>query len=253
MKWGGGTRWRKAWIVSVILHSIVLISAGWMIGKALLPVDKPEPLIELELTNEPDSPPGADATATAPAAVPVASTAAIRSQPVQQPVSPPAVVPEAVTAEAVVAVSSMSVESVDTSAAASDGAAAGDGAGGSGSGLASGSGSGSGSGTGSGAGSGSGSSSREIIPPGIYSRREPAYPEQARREGIEGTVVLRIEILANGRAGDVSVSRSSGSELLDEAAVDAVQRWRFVPAKIRGTGQSVPCQTTMPVVFRLKT
>lgn len=33
---------------------------------------------------------------------------------------------------------------------------------------------------------------------------------------------------------------------------DAVQRWRFVPAKVRETGQSIACQTTMPVVFRLR-
>lgn len=238
MDWGGGSRWRKAWIISFVLHSIVLISAGWMVGKALLPTELPEALLELELTNEPASPPGAGA------ALPEQRPAnnAAPEQPVQQQVRQTTTAVE----EAVVAVSSMAVESIDTSAiVAASAAASGGGAATGGSGAGEGSGAGSGSGGGYGAG-------RDIIPPGILSRREPAYPEQARRNGVEGTVVLRIEILENGHAGNISVYRSSGSEQLDEAAVDAVQRWRFVPAKVRRTGQSIACQTTMPVVFRLR-
>lgn len=50
----------------------------------------------------------------------------------------------------------------------------------------------------------------------------------------------------------MSIAESSGSDLLDDAAVAAVQRWRFVPAKVRGTGQRIACQTTMPVVLKLR-
>lgn len=241
MDWGGGSRWRKAWIISFILHSFVLTSAGWMAGKALLPAELTETLIELELSDEPDSQQIAGLPEQSPA-----SAELVRTLP--QSTFQPETVAEPMVAEPVVAVSAMAVESVDTSAIVPTSAAVA----GSGGGTAAGaSGNGQSAGDGQGSGGGSGKS-REIIHPGILSRREPAYPEQARRAGIEGTVVLRIEILENGRAGEVSVSRSSGSELLDDAAVTAVRRWRFVPAKVRGTGQSIACQTTMPVVFRLR-
>lgn len=246
MDWAASSRWRKALVISFLFHSLVLTSVGWMAGKALLPEKLPETLIELELTNEPDSP----QVATAIPEQRPASAEPVRNLP-QPPVHQPAAVAESVAepviAEPVVAVSSMAVESVDTSAIApvSAGAASGGGE----SAAAVGPGEGQSAGGNSG---GSAGNSREVTPPGILSRREPAYPEQARQGGVEGTVVLRIEILENGHAGEVSIAESSGSELLDAAAVDAVQRWRFVPAKVRGTGQRIACQTTMPVVFKLR-
>lgn len=59
----------------------------------------------------------------------------------------------------------------------------------------------------------------------------PEYPSLALRRNWEGTVVLRIKVLANGRAGSVEVTRSSGKPQLDEAAVAAVKNWKFIPAK----------------------
>jgi protein TonB len=59
----------------------------------------------------------------------------------------------------------------------------------------------------------------------------PEYPSLALRRGWEGTLVLRIKVLANGRAGSVEVSKSSGKPQLDEAAVEAVRNWKFIPAK----------------------
>lgn len=59
----------------------------------------------------------------------------------------------------------------------------------------------------------------------------PEYPSLALRRSWEGTVVLRIKVLANGRAGSVEVTRSSGKAQLDEAAVEAVRNWKFIPAK----------------------
>jgi len=59
----------------------------------------------------------------------------------------------------------------------------------------------------------------------------PEYPSLALRRNWEGTVVLRIQVLANGRAGTVEVTRSSGKPQLDEAAVAAVRNWKFIPAK----------------------
>lgn len=55
----------------------------------------------------------------------------------------------------------------------------------------------------------------------------PSYPEAARRRRIEGTVVVRIEVDAGGAAVVCAVVSSSGSELLDAAALAAARRWRF--------------------------
>jgi protein TonB len=79
----------------------------------------------------------------------------------------------------------------------------------------------------------------------------PRYPESARQQGIQGTVMLKIQILSNGRPGFVSVYRSSGNGSLDDAAVEAVQQWRFIPSEDRNTGEAITCVTTMPVAFRL--
>ena len=138
----------------------------------------------------------------------------------------------------------------------------GSGSGGQGTGTGSGIGSGTGSGTsgtggggggnGSGSGSGSGKIPKDYIPPQILSRVEPKYPVSAREQGITGTVRVKVQVTADGRAGSVSIRQSSGSSLLDQAAVEAVRKWRFVPAKDRSTGKAFSCFTSFPVVFRLK-
>jgi protein TonB len=58
----------------------------------------------------------------------------------------------------------------------------------------------------------------------------PEYPRTAREEGWEGIVMLRVEILADGKTGIVSVDQTSGHAILDDAALRAVQRWHFSPA-----------------------
>lgn len=79
---------------------------------------------------------------------------------------------------------------------------------------------------------------------------EPKYPEAARRRGIEGVVVLDVLVLANGTAGSVLLAQSSGSALLDDAAIEAVRPWRFKPAMRAG----VPVDSTVsiPIRFRLE-
>lgn len=86
--------------------------------------------------------------------------------------------------------------------------------------------------------------------PGYMLNPKPAYPRAARRRGEEGTVMLLVEVLSNGRVGRVDIEKSSGFELLDNAAVKAVRRWRFVPAKKGAT--SVTARVRIPVEFNLK-
>lgn len=77
----------------------------------------------------------------------------------------------------------------------------------------------------------------------------PTYPAMARRMGQEGRVLLRVHVTAEGTAGDVRLHTSSGSSLLDEAAIAAVRKWRFVPA--RQGGETVAAWVQVPVAFKL--
>ena len=83
-------------------------------------------------------------------------------------------------------------------------------------------------------------------PPKVLNWTDPPYPEQARQQGVEGTVVLKLTVRVDGVPGDVRVSRSSGHAALDEAALAHVRRARFSPAL--KDGKAVP----MPMTFRVK-
>jgi protein TonB len=89
-----------------------------------------------------------------------------------------------------------------------------------------------------------------ITPPKILRKLEPDYPEQARKKQIQGAVTLKVEILASGKATNISILSSSGSALLDQAAISAVRQWSFVPAKDSVTGESFSCITHIPFLFR---
>ena len=78
----------------------------------------------------------------------------------------------------------------------------------------------------------------------------PAYPRHAREMGWEGTVLLRMEIGADGRVGQLNVQRSSGHRLLDQAAIAAAQRWRFAPET--DGGFTMPAIVDVPVRFDLE-
>jgi TonB family protein len=78
---------------------------------------------------------------------------------------------------------------------------------------------------------------------------KPDYPKRARREGWEGTVLLEVLIDSQGRPERVAINRSSGFAVLDHAAREAVESWRFRPASL-GTRQ-IASTARVPIVFRL--
>ncbi len=78
----------------------------------------------------------------------------------------------------------------------------------------------------------------------------PAYPASARQRGLEGRVVVRLVIRADGVPDDIRVAQSSGFDSLDNAAVEAIRQWRFEPAR-RG-GVPVAEERLAPVLFRLQ-
>lgn len=78
----------------------------------------------------------------------------------------------------------------------------------------------------------------------------PAYPRDALRDGVEGSVLLKVLVDVDGQPLDVQVARSSGNRGLDRAAREQVlQRWRFRPA-MQG-GHAVRAIGLVPVEFRL--
>jgi len=78
----------------------------------------------------------------------------------------------------------------------------------------------------------------------------PAYPALARRLGEQGRVLLRVLVTAEGMADRVELKASSGTDRLDRAALDAVKRWRFVPA--RQGEQAVSAWVVVPISFSLE-
>lgn len=78
---------------------------------------------------------------------------------------------------------------------------------------------------------------------------KPKYPSVARSRGWEGKVVLQVHVSADGEATQVSVAQSSGHDILDEAAVNAVEGWRFKPAKRGDT--AVASTVRVPINFQL--
>lgn len=77
----------------------------------------------------------------------------------------------------------------------------------------------------------------------------PEYPSLAMRRGWEGTVMLRIHVLASGKPGEIQIQKSSGRESLDDAALAAVKRWSFVPAKQGDVAQDG--WVSVPIDFKI--
>ena len=89
-----------------------------------------------------------------------------------------------------------------------------------------------------------------FVQPKYAENPKPIYPQEARRKGYEGEVILKVEVLSNGRVGQVEVKKSSGYELLDRSALATVKQWKFVPAK-KGEAQ-VPLWVNIPIKFQLQ-
>lgn len=92
-----------------------------------------------------------------------------------------------------------------------------------------------------------------VVPPAFdaayLQNPAPAYPTQSRRLGEEGTTLLRVYVTAGGDAERVEVRTSSGFARLDGAALEAVRRWKFVPA--RQGERAVAAWVLVPIKFTL--
>lgn len=88
-----------------------------------------------------------------------------------------------------------------------------------------------------------------LVAAGVIRGNRPDYPPAARRDGLEGKVILRVTVLPDGRIRSVVVLESSGHPILDRAARDGVVRWRFAPA--RNAYGGIVSVVEVPIEFKL--
>jgi protein TonB len=89
-----------------------------------------------------------------------------------------------------------------------------------------------------------------LIHPKYAENPKPLYPQEARKKGFQGEVVLKVEVLSSGLVGQVKVKKSSGHEILDRSALSAVKQWKFFPAK-RGES-AIASWVNIPIKFQLQ-
>lgn len=90
----------------------------------------------------------------------------------------------------------------------------------------------------------------DLRPPRALEKIPPSYPEEARKQRIQGVVVLRTVIAEDGSVTDVEVLKGQ-PEGLSEAAVEAVSQWRFEPATLNG--KPIAVYYNLTINFRLDT
>ncbi len=87
--------------------------------------------------------------------------------------------------------------------------------------------------------------------PSAIKQSPPKYPRSAKQAGHQGTVTVSFTVGTSGKISAAQVSKSSGHSSLDKAALSAIKRWRFNPAR-NGLGQAVSYQYSIPIPFRLQ-
>ena len=91
--------------------------------------------------------------------------------------------------------------------------------------------------------------SKDVTMPTVVREVKPDYPESAKKERIQGNVMLGVVVKKDGTVGDVTVKKPLRPEL-DEAAIKAMKQWEFRP----GTkdGKAVDVAVDVEMTFNLK-
>lgn len=89
----------------------------------------------------------------------------------------------------------------------------------------------------------------EPVPASYLKNQPPKYPMSARRNKQQGMVLLEVKVSAEGSPKSVKVEKSSGFDTLDNAALAAVKKWKFVPAR-RGSA-IVEADVIVPIEFKI--
>ena len=89
-----------------------------------------------------------------------------------------------------------------------------------------------------------------ILPPKVIYKSIPDYPAKAIEQGLQGTVMVEVYILKNGRVGEATIDQSSGYQVLDKSALAAISQWIFEPATY--AREVTQARFKVPVRFQLK-
>jgi TonB family protein len=86
------------------------------------------------------------------------------------------------------------------------------------------------------------------VKPEIIEKVNPKYPEEAKKEGVQGKVIVEATLGTDGKVAKVKVVNEADPRLA-QAALDAVKQWRFKP--MQKDGKPVEVKTTVTLSFRL--
>ena len=86
--------------------------------------------------------------------------------------------------------------------------------------------------------------------PNYLKNPAPAYPREARENGWEGVVVLKVSVGKDGRPFALEKAKGSGYDVLDQSAITTVKKWRFSPAQLGAL--AVESTVLVPIRFELE-
>ena len=78
----------------------------------------------------------------------------------------------------------------------------------------------------------------------------PEYPRAARRRNVQGSVDVGFVVTTDGRVRSLTVLSSDPGDTFDQAALDAVEQWRFEP--VMENGAAVEKRTAVRLAFNLQ-
>lgn len=196
-------------------------------------------------TNTPDPPKKAELEVPKP---PVSKPTPVPTPIVQAP--PQAVLPPITTQAPVSVPGTLSTLSAPTAGGSGTG-------GGAGTGRGTGSGEGTGSGVGPGSGGGTGGGVYRpgslVTNPTVLAEVKPAYTAEAMRAKIQGAVEIEGVVMPDGTLANPRIVRSlDRMHGLDQKALEAVKRWKFIPGRLKATGEAVPILVTIELTFTLR-
>ena len=89
----------------------------------------------------------------------------------------------------------------------------------------------------------------DIVPPRVIKKTQPTYPQEARRAGVSGEVIVSLVVTKTGEISKVTILESP-DEMLSKATLDAIESWEFEPATLKG--EPVEVEHKVTVRFRLE-
>jgi TonB family protein len=90
----------------------------------------------------------------------------------------------------------------------------------------------------------------DLSKPILISEVSPVYPFEALKDRIEGKVAVKFFINKDGNVSEVSVESTSGSSILDSAAINYVQMLKFIPAEANGKPRNVWMTMSFQYLFQ---